>query len=96
MSHTIFDIDLSLAEQKTLGLLIASVAAYVGERSKVSSQHKLPTADEIAETAFVSALVVGRPAAVRPIVDAVLASLVKDGKLIQYGCYYSTEPKEVL
>jgi hypothetical protein len=66
------------------------VLGYITERSKVSSQHKLPTLDEVisvTEKYFDDA---------RHTVEPVIKGLLADGRLIQYDCYYSTEPKETL
>ncbi len=65
------------------------VASFMEARCDVSSQHKLPTRDEILGTATAQAL--GARS-----VDVAIDAMLEDGRLIQYGPHISDHAIEVL
>lgn len=68
---------------------LAAVVSFMEARCAVSSQHKLPTMDEILSTATARIIGVERT---RGLVE----ELVSIGVLIQYGPHYSDHDVEVL
>ena len=72
------------------GLARTTILGYIRERSKVSSQHKLPTFSEL-ENSISIALALGLEGRDRSALAAILEKMGEDGLLIKYGPYYSTE-----
>lgn len=73
----------------TRELCVGALVSFMETRCDVSSQHKLPTLDEILSTATARIIGVERT---RNLLD----ELVSSGVLIQYGPHYSDHDVEVL
>lgn len=73
----------------TRELCVGGIVSFMETRCAVSSQHKLPTMDEILSTATARIIGVERT---RGLVE----ELVNIGVLIQYGPHYSDHDVEVL
>lgn len=65
------------------------VSSFMEVRCDVSSQHKLPTKDEILGTMTAQALGLRS-------VEAAIDAMLEDGRLIQYGPHLSDRKIEVL
>lgn len=72
-----------------MGDVRAAVGGYLSTRCDVSSQHKLPTEEEILATAFASVLGPGR-------VRLALDQMERHGLIFRYGPYISDRRIDVL
>lgn len=66
------------------------ILSFMSTRCDVSSQHKLPTKDEITNSATFKMLFSDE------LVDRCIDELIDDNELIVYGCYISDRTIEVL